>query len=224
MRIAVALGFWVAAGCSAFTGSDVQSNGSDAGTWCANQGTHAFCADFDEGLTLTMTFNEVEKPTKGESISIDAAKSKSASSSMAVTVPITTGGGKAFGDVSLPSAPNGFTCAFDIALDGAATNVGSLVWVKLDPTTNLTLGKILVVDGGAESSVFGLPGSAFTRMELKVDLVALTATASREGRVLATVALKAPTAGTRTIHFGTLYPNSTTEFTLHYDNIVCDPL
>ncbi len=249
MRISVALGFCVASGCGAFSGSDAAPNAvggdagdggpiatsgdggaltdappADAGTWCASQGTHAFCADFDEGLALTATFNEVETAVTGESIKIDAAKNTSAPNSLAVVVPKTSGGGKTFGNVVLPSAPNGFTCAFDIALDGAATNVGSIVWAELDAVKNVKLGIDLVGDTNNASAIFGPPGSKFTRMDLTVNLVTHMATASRNGSVLATVPLTTPNPGTRTIHFGTLYPNTNAPFTLHYDNIVCDPL
>jgi hypothetical protein len=110
----------------------VLTPGSDAGlpAWCATQGAHTLCADFDTPdafAVLTRT-----DPTAGATSSLDSTQYTSAPFALATTTPVASGAGSA--DLQydpLGHAQTGFHLAFDLRLETVSGPDGSVLVAEM---------------------------------------------------------------------------------------------
>jgi hypothetical protein len=234
-------------GGSDATDAPTADAGSDSATWCTGQGTHTFCADFDEGALLTNWTGPYV--TDGGSIGLDPTAYTSAPNSFRATSAALPDGGQAHAALvrDFTETPLAVHLAFDLRVDalsttGAETEAAALVFLvpsgeqpysmQLNLVESKTeLGEQIPVDGGFTYIGHALSMSPPIGQWVRVTIDCLLAAPNRT----VTVSLGGSVvldhqpldsryiAGRAEFLIGDLYtPGPSSGTTVHYDNVIFD--
>lgn len=220
------------------------STDAAGGTWCTTQGTHAFCDDFDTDATINKIFDSVLE-VDGGSVSRNGIAASSPPNSVAFNV-VSTGSSASAAEIKKTFIPSkgGFDCSFDvlwttIASLGTSENMAQFALAApaygayhIDLHNDGLLFYAQFTDGGlAANKIVGFAAKfakgVWRRFDLRVDLIALTASVTVDGQAAlgATQMLPSPgVIGGLDFYLGVTFPVSTDTFGFRVDNVVCDPL